>query len=76
MCVRGVPPKYVPRVEAYLKELEAQGYLPNWDGMTEVEKQQQSPTSGEPEDLPPLEEIVLEPKPQVPAKPGADDSGT
>ena len=45
--MRGVPEKYVPRVQAFLQELESQGYLPKLsDSDGTVEQGQPGPRSG------------------------------
>ncbi|CAE7901531.1 ARSJ, partial [Symbiodinium necroappetens] len=59
VCVRGVPAKYVPQIEAVLKDLESQGYLPRFsDDSAEGRRQEGQDASGpEIDDLPKLEEI-------------------
>ena len=71
VCLRGVPAKYVPQIEAVLKDLESQGYLPRFsDDSAEGRRQEGQDASGpEIDDLPKLEEIEWG-KHQVPAKPG------
>ena len=71
VCVRGVPAKYVPQIEAVLKDLESQGYLPRFSD-SEGGRQDRQDARAEVDDLsdlPKLEEMEWE-KPHVPAKPG------
>mmetsp|Transcript_21233 Transcript_21233/g.49401 ORF Transcript_21233/g.49401 Transcript_21233/m.49401 type:complete len:124 (+) Transcript_21233:54-425(+) len=80
--MRGIPPKYIPQVEAVLKDLEAKGYLPELDASGQIvhgsaEKHQNCDSSGqrgrgkeEDDSLPELEELGREdPQPTVPTKP-------
>ncbi|CAE7780533.1 Arsb [Symbiodinium sp. CCMP2592] len=62
VCVRGVPAKYVPQIEAVLKDLESQGYLPRFSD-SEGGRQDRQDARAEIDDLsdlPKLEEMEWE----------------
>eukprot|EP00439_Symbiodinium_sp_Y106_P057473 s4184_g8.t1 len=62
VCVRGVPAKYVPQIEAVLKDLESQGYLPRFSD-SEGGRQDRQDARAEVDDLsdlPKLEEMEWE----------------
>ncbi|CAE7567869.1 Arsb [Symbiodinium sp. CCMP2456] len=62
VCVRGVPAKYVPQIEAVLKDLDSQGYLPRFseDSAEGGRQDRQVARSPEIDDLPKLEDLEWE----------------